>query len=886
VLRFFKDWSIVSKITLVIIAIILVATIGVGISQGYQTQSYLNRSFNERLKNHALLVASVFDTSHTHTSQLLYTISQMSVVQDALIYSRGTQSANQLLTSLLINGNQNQETARFNNILVFDADLIHVAAATDFSQIGHLTARDIPIGENINRARQGQPWVSTAIPNAAGDMQIWYTQPVMVNHVFSGMVAIPINTQALDGFLDRVDNGIFVSVADQTGTIFYSDRAGHRGINIRNLGIEATFGYLPQNTLFEHVSPVTGLAQLCYITVDAQLGWTILSFYDLDSIDSVASTVFISLIPMFASILIVPLLIALIIRWFLKPLKDLAVVAHEAALGNIQVKPLDVGNDEIGQVYRSFLEIIHIFSVLQKDIDAAVIAVRNGNLHYRVKDLELQGVFNEIVSGLNEVLYDFEYCVDLISEPMIIINKDLEIVHLNKAMCKISETEARSAYGLHINDFFHMDLAGHPEMLAAYRDGKPRLEIEIQIPIAPEKLYDFELNCVPFSYESTFDGAILLLTNITHIRTIQRNDERRNAYRQSRAEGLMKTIVTAFEEGNLGIEILESKHDDDIADISRESDHIENIVAKSTAIIKSYVDEISQILEEISNKNFDQAVKREYIGDFSAIKTSIDHIFVNMNHFLSELTGFSSDTRDSSEEINREFIDMAVSLNDQLTTMNEINAAVANISKEISHNLENVNDAAKLSTSAKEDAKHGNEQMSEMLSSMEEIRKSSQALVGLIKNIQEIAFQTNLLALNASVEAARAGEYGLGFSVVAEEVRNLAARSEAAVKESTEIIESSITTVSSGAQIAADTAKSLSKIVDVVGEIDEAIGNISDSSVKQSHEISSIEQSILNINSMIEDDTRIVTKGTTTAAVMSANAEILKNKIAEFKLRR
>jgi len=884
-LRFFKDWSIVSKITLVIIVIILVATIGVGISQGYQTRSYLDRSFNERLKNHALLVTSVFDTSHTHTSQLLYTISQMSDLHDVLTHSGDTQSTNQVLTALLNNSNPNQNTARFNNILVFDADLMLAASAADFSHISSLSAWDIPLAENVSRAQQGQPWVSTAIPNAAGDMQLWFTQPVMINHAFTGMVAIPINTQALDGFLDRVDNNVSVSVADKAGIIFYSDRAGHRGIHLRDLGIEAALGYMPQNTLFEHISPITGLAQLCYITADARLGWTIISFYDLDSIDGIASTVFISLIPMFASILVVPMLIALIIRWFLKPLRDLADVAHEVALGNIQVKPLGVGNDEIGRVYRSFLEIIHIFRVLQKDIDAAVIAVRNGNLHYRVKDIELQGVFSEIVSGLNEVLYDFEYCVDLIAEPMIIINKDLKVVHLNKAMCKITETEARNVDGLHINDFFHMDLAGHPEMLAAYRDGKPRLEIEIQIPITPEKLFDFELNCVPFSYESTFDGAILLLTNITHIRSIQRSDERRNAYRQSRAEGLMKTIVTAFEEGNLGIEISERWHDDDIADIAAESDHIEKIVAKSTAIIKSYVDEISQILEDISNKNFDQAIKRDYIGDFSAIKTSIDHIFENMNHFLSELMGFSSDTRDGSEEINREFVDMAVSLNDQLTTMDEINAAVSNISNEISHNLENVNDAAKLSASAKEDAKHGNEQMSEMLLSMEEIRKSSQSLVGLINNIQEIAFQTNLLALNASVEAARAGEYGRGFSVVAEEVRNLAAKSEAAVKESTEIIESSITTVSSGAQIASDTAKSLRKIVDVVGEINEAIGNISDSSAKQSHEISSIEQSILNINKMIEDDTRIVTKGTTTAAVMSANAEILKNKIAEFKLR-
>jgi methyl-accepting chemotaxis protein len=222
---------------------------------------------------------------------------------------------------------------------------------------------------------------------------------------------------------------------------------------------------------------------------------------------------------------------------------------------------------------------------------------------------------------------------------------------------------------------------------------------------------------------------------------------------------------------------------------------------------------------------------------------------------------------------------------EQASSIEEITASMTQVAVQTKQNAVHANQANELAISSKEQAIEGNAQMQEMIRAMAEINESSANISKIIKVIDEIAFQTNILALNAAVEAARAGQHGKGFAVVAEEVRNLAARSANAAKETTVMIEGSIKKVDIGNKIANDTAKALNSIVDGVAKAADLVGNISIASNEQASAISQINQAINQVSQVVQTNSATAEESASASEELSSQAEVMKDSVAKFKIR-
>ncbi len=282
----------------------------------------------------------------------------------------------------------------------------------------------------------------------------------------------------------------------------------------------------------------------------------------------------------------------------------------------------------------------------------------------------------------------------------------------------------------------------------------------------------------------------------------------------------------------------------------------------------------------------DLTVDVEVKSENDLLGKKLSEMVTNNNDILSNIAAASDQVASGAKQISSSSIALSQGATEQASSVEELTASLEEISSQTDQNAKNATTANDLAVSAKKDAIQGNEQMKEMLAAMEGINEASANISKVIKVIDDIAFQTNILALNAAVEAARAGQHGKGFAVVAEEVRNLAARSANAAKETTEMIEGSIKKAEGGTRIAQETAVALSKIVEGVEKVANLVNDIAIASNEQAMGISQINQGIMQVSTVVQTNSATSQEAAAASEELASQAEILKDTVSRYKLKK
>ncbi len=293
----------------------------------------------------------------------------------------------------------------------------------------------------------------------------------------------------------------------------------------------------------------------------------------------------------------------------------------------------------------------------------------------------------------------------------------------------------------------------------------------------------------------------------------------------------------------------------------------------------------------------------------------------NMNR-LSESAG---DIAARSNGLSQISVTLSESTAEQSASLQETAASMDEISAMVRRNSDSALSAASTSQEATQIVREGKGRVQEMIASinaisdgnreiMDQMQRSNDQIaeiVGVIKNIatktnviNDIVFQTKLLSFNASVEAARAGDHGKGFSVVAEEVGNLASMSGNAAKEISGMLEDSVVKVTSivsdtrslmdslmsvsrskienGSKMAVECGRVFDQIHGNVTALNAMVNEIATASREQTSGIEEVNKAVSQLESVTQETASSSQQSNESAAALKTQSETLYAVVGEL----
>ncbi len=332
-----------------------------------------------------------------------------------------------------------------------------------------------------------------------------------------------------------------------------------------------------------------------------------------------------------------------------------------------------------------------------------------------------------------------------------------------------------------------------------------------------------------------------------------------------------------LQEGRLELK-LDYESQNELGDLCR-------ILRNSMALIDSYVADINQILDQVSQGDFNVSTFTDYIGDFRSIQTSIDSFTSTLSAALEGIKAAEQRISQNADQLASSSQSLAQGATEQASSVEELYSTLDDLSRSAKKNVEMAAEAQSRATRTGQQVTASSSQVKQMVAAMEDISSTSQQIGQIIATIENIAFQTNILALNAAVEAARAGDAGKGFAVVAGEVRSLAAQSDQAAKATKDLIDNCVQAAERGSALVGDVSSSLHETLELVTHSNQDIGVIADAVRGEAEAIEQVTEGIGQISAVVQTNSASSEESAAVSAELFSQSNRLKAETGRFQLK-